>query len=183
MSGFVVWCTGLSGAGKSTLSRLVFEELCRRGHPAELLDGDEVRAHLSKGLGFSSEDRDTNVLRIGWVASMLSRHGVGVVTAAISPYAETRARVRAMCPNFFEVFVDAPLEVVARRDVKGLYAKAMAGEVAHFTGVSDPYEPPANPEVHVRTDQEPSTASADRVIAALEQRRLLEPRSGPAVRP
>lgn len=173
MAGFVVWCTGLSGAGKSTLSQLVYAEVCRRGHPAQLLDGDAVREHLSKGLGFSKEDRDINVLRIGWVASLLSRHGVGVITAAISPYAETRAQVRAMCTNFHEVFVDAPLDVVAGRDVKGLYARAMAGEIPHFTGVNDPYEPPANPEVHVRTDQESCVASAARVIRALEERHVL----------
>lgn len=171
--GYVLWFTGLSGAGKSTVAGLVEEEIRRRGAPVESLDGDVVRTHLSKGLGFSREDRDTNVLRIGFVASLLSRHGVGVLTAAISPYADTRAQVRAMTTNFTEIFVDAPLATCVERDVKGLYAKAMAGEISEFTGVSDPYESPENPEIHLRTDLETPEESAARVVAYLDERRLL----------
>lgn len=172
-AGYVLWFTGLSGAGKSTVAGLVADELRSRGAPLEVLDGDEVRTHLSKGLGFSREDRDTNVLRIGWVAGLLSRHGVGVVTAAISPYAATRAEARAMCTNFVEIFVDAPLAACEARDVKGLYAKARAGEIPQFTGVSDPYEPPLEPEVHLRTDRESPEESAANVLAYLEKRDLL----------
>ena len=170
--GWVLWFTGLSGAGKSTIAGLVAEALARRGVPLEVLDGDEVRTHLTAGLGFSRADRDTNVLRIAWVAGRLSAHGVGVITAAISPYAETRARARALCTNFVEVHVDAPLAVAEQRDVKGLYAKARRGEIANFTGVSDPYEPPVQPDVHLRTDTEPAAASAARVLRHLEQRGL-----------
>lgn len=172
-AGYVLWFTGLSGSGKSTVAGLVEAELRRRGAPVESLDGDEVRTHLSKGLGFSREDRDTNIRRIGFVAGLLSRHGVGVLTAAISPYAATRAEVRAMTTNFTEIFVDAPLETCMERDVKGLYRKAMAGEIANFTGVSDPYEPPEAPEIHLRTDQQTPEESADAVIAYLEARGLI----------
>jgi adenylylsulfate kinase len=168
--GYLLWFTGLSGAGKSTIAELVEAELRGRGCPLERLDGDEVREHLSQGLGFTREDRDTNVLRIGWVASLLSRHGVGVLTAAISPYAETRAAVRAMTTNFTEIFVDAPLEEVVRRDVKGLYRRALAGEIPHFTGVSDPYEAPTAPELRLRTAEETPEASAARVVAYVEGR-------------
>lgn len=168
--GYLLWFTGLSGAGKSTVAELVEAELRHRHLPVERLDGDEVREHLSAGLGFSREDRDINIRRIGWVASLLTRHGVGVLTAAISPYAQTRAEVRAMTTNFTEIFVDAPLEEVMRRDVKGLYARALAGKIPQFTGVSDPYEPPASPELHLRTDQETPAASAARVLAYVEER-------------
>lgn len=168
--GYLLWFTGLSGAGKSTIAELVELELRARAAPVERLDGDEVREHLSRGLGFSREDRDTNVRRIGWVASLLTRHGVGVLTAAISPYAATRAEVRAMATNFTEIFVDAPLEEVARRDVKGLYRRAMAGEIPQFTGVSDPYEAPTAPELHLRTAEEEPAASAARVLAYVEER-------------
>jgi adenylylsulfate kinase len=168
--GYLLWFTGLSGAGKSTIAELVDAELRRRGALIERLDGDEVREHLSKGLGFSREDRDTNVLRIGWVASLLSRNGVGVLTAAISPYAATRAQVRAMTTNFTEVFVDAPLDEVMRRDVKGLYERAVAGEIPNFTGVSDPYEAPVSPELHLRTDAESPQESAAKVLAYVEER-------------
>ncbi|CAN5804105.1 N/A [soil metagenome] len=174
-AGYVLWFTGFSGAGKSTVAGLVGDELRRRGAPLELLDGDEVRTHLSKGLGFSREDRDTNILRIGWVAGLLSRHGVGVITAAISPYAQTRGQVRQMTTNFVEIFVDAPLAECARRDVKGLYAKAEAGDIATFTGVSDPYEPPAAPEIHLRTDQESPQESAAKVLAYLDERGWAQP--------
>ena len=172
-AGWVLWFTGLSGAGKSTITGLVAAELARRGVPLEVLDGDEVRTHLTAGLGYSRADRDTNVLRIAWVAGKLSAHGVGVITAAISPYAEARAQARALCTNFIEVHVDAPLAVTERRDVKGLYAKARSGQIADFTGVSDPYEPPAAPDLHLRTDSEPPAASAARVLAYLEERGLV----------
>lgn len=171
--GWVLWFTGLSGAGKSTVAALVADELTRRGVPIEVLDGDEVRTHLTAGLGYSRADRDTNVLRIAWVAGKLSAHGVGVITAAISPYADTRAQARTLCTNFVEVHVDAPLAVTEQRDVKGLYAKARGGQIPHFTGVSDPYEAPAEPDLHLRTDTEDPQASARRVMAHLEEHRLI----------
>jgi adenylylsulfate kinase len=171
--GFVLWFTGFSGAGKSTIAGKVVSQLRERGVPVELLDGDEVRTHLSKGLGFGKEDRDTNVRRIAWVAGLLSRHGVGAVTAAISPYANIRAEARAMADVFVEVFVDAPLEECRQRDVKGLYARADRGEIPNFTGVNDPYEPPEHPEVHVKTDQQSPEESAQAVVAYLEQRGLV----------
>ncbi|MFD1730651.1 adenylyl-sulfate kinase [Deinococcus malanensis] len=152
-TGRVVWFTGLSGAGKSTLASALYEELINRGEQVELLDGDAVRENLSKGLGFTKADRDTNVRRIAFVAGLLAKHGVTVLVSAISPYAETRREVLASLPNPTEVFVDAPLEVVTERDVKGLYLKALAGEIAHFTGVSDPYEAPENPDLHLHTDR------------------------------
>lgn len=152
-TGRVVWFTGLSGAGKSTLASALYAELTARGVPTELLDGDAVRENLSKGLGFSKADRDTNVRRIGFVAGLLAKHGVTVLVSAISPYADTRREVLSTLPNPTEVFVDAPLEVVTQRDVKGLYLKALAGEIQHFTGVSDPYEAPESPDLHLRTDQ------------------------------
>ena len=165
--GFTVWLTGLSGAGKSTIARGVAEELRRRGMKVEVLDGDVIRTNLSKGLGFSKEDRDTNVLRVGWVAEVLSRNGVAAVCALISPYRETRNQVRQRIPNFVEVFVNAPLEEVIRRDVKGLYKKALAGEIKHFTGVSDPYEPPEHPEVVCNTAEETVEESVQKVLAYL----------------
>ncbi|GGS13428.1 adenylyl-sulfate kinase [Deinococcus knuensis] len=152
-TGLVVWLTGLSGAGKSTLASALYEELLARGVAVELLDGDAVRENLSKGLGFSKADRDTNVRRIGFVAGLLAKHGVTVLVSAISPYADTRREVLSGLPNALEVFVDAPLDVVTARDVKGLYLKAIAGEIPHFTGVSDPYEAPENPDLHLRTDR------------------------------
>src|SRR3982074_890819 len=145
--GFVVWFTGLSGAGKSTIAGALKEELERRGRHVELLDGDEVRTHLSKGLGFSKEDRDTNIRRIGYVAGLVARSGGVAITAAISPYREVRDEVRAQTPGFVEVYVRCPLETLVDRDTKGLYRKALAGEIANFTGVSDPYEEPLHPEV------------------------------------
>src|SRR5881398_2424920 len=154
--GFTLWFTGLSGAGKTTIAELVRPELERRGRNVEWLDGDEVREHLSKGLGFSKEDRDTNIDRIGWVASRLTRHVAAVIVSAISPYTEARDNARAMVEEhgtFVEVFVDASVEECARRDVKGLYEKAFRGEIKEFTGVSDPYEAPASPELVVDTEQ------------------------------
>lgn len=152
-TGRVVWFTGLSGAGKSTLANALHAELLARGVSVELLDGDAVRENLCRGLGFSREDRDTNIRRIGFVAGLLAKHGVTVLVSAISPYADTRRDVLTGLPNALEVFVDAPLEVVTGRDVKGLYLKALAGEIPHFTGVSDPYEAPTTPDLHLRTDR------------------------------
>lgn len=167
---FVLWFTGYSGAGKSTISAVLVEELRRRGRNVEVLDGDVVRTHLSKGLGFGREDRDTNVRRIGWVAATLAKHGCIAVCAAISPYRAVRDEVRAMSGGrFVEVFLDVPLEVCERRDVKGLYRRARAGEIPEFTGVSDPYEPPLRPEVVCRTHEEPVAASAARILAACEE--------------
>ena len=151
-AGRVLWLTGLSGAGKSTLASALHQELVSAGVKTELLDGDAVRENLSKGLGFSKADRDTNVRRIGFVAGLLARHGVTVLVSAISPYEAARREVLASLPNAVEIFVDAPLATVTERDVKGLYVRAIAGEIPHFTGVSDPYEAPTAPELHLRTD-------------------------------
>ncbi len=175
-SGYTVWFTGLSGAGKTTVSRLVGAELVRHGIHVEVLDGDVVRTHLSKGLGFSKEDRDTNIERIGWVASRLARAGTAVVVAAISPYAAARKRARAMTEEFapfLEVYVRASVDECVRRDPKGLYARALAGEVADFTGISAPYEEPLAPELVLDTELDEPTASAGHVIALLEARGLL----------
>src|ERR671922_384365 len=174
--GFTLWFTGLSGAGKTTIAELVRPQLERRGRLVEWLDGDEVREHLSKGLGFSKADRDTNIDRIGWVASRLTRHGAAVICSAISPYREARRKAREMVEEhgaFLEVFVDASVEECARRDVKGLYEKAFRGEIKEFTGVSDPYEPPPNPEGRIESEHEEPAASARRVPTALEERGLI----------
>jgi adenylylsulfate kinase len=172
--GFTVWMTGLSGAGKSTISNLLEQRLRDAGLGVEVLDGDVVRTHLSKGLGFSREDRDTNILRIAFVASLLTRHGVAVITAAISPFAETRQQAREQIgPDFVEVYVHCPLEELVRRDVKGLYAKALRGEVQNFTGVSDPYEEPLHPDVTVHTDRETVEQSVEKILAVLRQRGYL----------
>ena len=168
--GFTLWFTGLSGAGKSTIAHLVGPELDRRGLVVEYLDGDTVRTHLSKGLGFSKEDRDTNIERIGWVASRLTRQGGAVIAAAISPYEQTRQNVRSMVEEFgtfVEVFVKASVDECARRDVKGLYEKAFAGEIKGFTGVDDPYEEPLHPEVVCETEKETPDESAERVLRKL----------------
>ncbi len=176
--GFVLWFTGMSGAGKSTLAGRLTEEFQTRGYKVELLDGDEVRTHLSKGLGFSREDRDTNVRRIGWVARVLARNGVIAITAAISPYAEIRAEIRAETERegraaFVEVYASAPLEALVERDVKGLYKKALAGEIQNFTGVSDPYEIPASPDVTAHTSQESIEVSTARILSHLQERGLI----------
>src|SRR5213082_1723280 len=165
--GFTLWFTGLSGAGKTTIAELVRPELERRGLLVEWLDGDEVRTHLSKGLGFSKEDRDTNIERIGWVASRLTRHGATVICAAISPYEDTRRHARHMVEQFgpfVEVYVKASVDECARRDVKGLYEKAFAGEITGFTGVDDPYEEPAAAEIVIDTEQHDPEACARLVV-------------------
>ena len=169
MNGFVVWMTGLSGAGKSTIATRLQHELAQRGRRAEVLDGDGVRTNLSKGLGFSKEDRDTNIRRIGYVARLLARNGGVAITAAISPYREVRDEIRAQTPGFVEVYVECSLNALIRRDTKGLYKKALAGEIASFTGVSDPYEPPLHPEVVVNTGIETVDASVEKVLQALER--------------
>jgi adenylylsulfate kinase len=174
--GFTLWFTGLSGSGKTTISELVERELRNRERPVEVLDGDIVRTNLSKGLSFSRDDRNINVLRIGFVANLLTRNGVGVIVSAISPYKEARDQVRRRIVDFVEVFVDAPLEVCAERDVKGLYKKAFAGEIKGFTGVSDPYEPPNAPDLVLKTDEESPEDSARRVIEKLEFFGYLWPR-------
>jgi len=181
--GFTVWFTGLSGAGKSTLASLLAEELRDRGASVELLDGDEIRNNLSSGLGFSKADRDANIQRIAYVAKLLSRNGVVAITAAISPYRETRFRARASIGNFVEVFADCPLEVCEQRDVKGLYKRARAGEIAQFTGISDPYEAPVNPEVHLRTDLDTPDRCVKVIIDTLIERGHLqdEPAGAPGV--
>lgn len=168
--GFTLWFTGLSGAGKSTIADRVGHVLEEHGRTVEYLDGDVVRTHLSKGLGFSKEDRDTNIERIGWVASRLTRHGAAVVVSAISPYEETRQRARSLVEEygpFVEVFVQASVEACAERDTKGLYAKAFAGEIKEFTGVSDPYEEPVSPDLVVPTEIETPEQSAERVLERL----------------
>jgi adenylyl-sulfate kinase len=168
--GVTVWLTGLSSAGKSTLSRAVYERLWARGHRVELLDGDEVRQHLSRGLSFSKEDRNENIKRIGFVAEMLARHGVIAIVSAISPYREVRDEVRARITNFLEVYVNAPIGTCEERDVKGLYRRARAGEIPGFTGIDDPYEPPLSPEVECRTDRETIAESAQKIVDAVEAR-------------
>jgi adenylylsulfate kinase len=174
--GFTLWFTGLSGAGKTTISKLVVSELEARGSAIEVLDGDVVRQNLSKGLGFSKEDRDTNIRRVAFVADLLSRNGVPVITAAISPYRAIRDEARAqMDGRFIEAYVKASVEECERRDVKGLYAKARAGEIKEFTGVSDPYEPPENAEIVLETEEQTPEESAAAIIAYLDERELIPP--------
>jgi len=171
--GFTLWFTGLSGAGKSTISGIIEKRLREAGAKVEVLDGDVVRENLSKGLGFSKEDRDENIRRIGFVCELLSRNGVIAMVAAISPYRAVREQIRQRIQNFVEVYVECPLEVVAGRDVKGLYKKAIAGEIPQFTGVSDPYEPPLSPEVVVHSASQSPEESANRVWAKLEELGLI----------
>jgi adenylyl-sulfate kinase len=163
----------MSGAGKSTIAEQLMAAFRAEQAKAELLDGDIVRTNLSQGLGFNREDRDTNVRRIGFVCELLSRNGVIVVVAAISPYRDTREEVKAKIENFVEVYVECPVEVLASRDVKGLYKKALAGEVTNFTGISDPYEPPEKPDVVVHSDIETVSESVDRIWRELERRELI----------
>jgi adenylylsulfate kinase len=172
--GAVIWFTGLSGSGKTTIAHHVEEKLLESGIPVEILDGDVVRENLSKGLGFSKEDRDVNIRRIAFVAHLLQRNGVFVITAAISPYRAIREEARAMIKDFIEVYAEAPLEVCEQRDVKGLYAKARAGEIKGFTGIDDPYEPPPGPEVTCRTNRETVEESAQKVLDKLIQLKFLE---------
>jgi len=172
--GCVIWFTGLSGSGKTTIAHAVEEKLLQSGVPVEILDGDVIRENLSKGLGFSKEDRDINIRRIAFVAHLLQRNGVFVITAAISPYEAVRNEARAMIKDFVEVFADAPIDVCERRDVKGLYAKARAGELKGFTGVDDPYEPPPHPEVLCKTGEETVEHSTQMVIDKLIELKYLE---------
>jgi adenylylsulfate kinase len=174
--GFCLWFTGLSGSGKTTITTQLVKELRRRETKLEVLDGDVVRENLSKGLGFSKEDRDTNIRRIAFVANLLSRNGVPVITAAISPYREIRDEARALMDGrFIETYVEASVEVCEERDVKGLYAKARSGEIKEFTGVSDPYEPPENPEIVIDTEQQSPEESAQQILRYLEERELIPP--------
>ena len=169
-SGITIWLTGLPCSGKTTITRILEKVLWEAGHRVEVLDGDEVRQHLSKGLGFSLEDRNENVLRIGYVAKLLTRNGVVTLTAVVSPYRAVREEVRQLIgQQFIEVYVKCPIEELIRRDVKGMYAKALSGEIANFTGISDPYEEPLNPDVLVETDQETEEESASKIIAKLEE--------------
>lgn len=176
--GFTVWLTGLSGTGKTTLSQLIAPELRARSINVEVLDGDEVRTNLSKGLGFSKEDRDTNIRRIGYVSRLLARNGVGVISAAISPYRKIRDEVRRSIEAdgvpFIEVYLRCPIDVLAERDVKELYRKALSGEIAGFTGVSDPYEAPEEPDIVIESDRESVAESAQKIIRELERRKLIQ---------
>jgi adenylylsulfate kinase len=167
--GFTIWFTGLSGAGKSTLAEIIEQRLRERGHNVEVLDGDEVRTHLSKGLGFSKEDRDINIKRIAFVSKLLTRNGVVTISAAIAPYREAREWARQEIGNFVEVYVKCPLEVCRQRDVKGLYKLVDEGKIKNFTGVDDPYEEPGNPEVIVETDKESIEESVQKIFAKLEE--------------
>jgi adenylyl-sulfate kinase len=180
--GYVLWMTGLSGAGKTTIALILEEELQSRGCRFERLDGDVVRESLTRDLGFTKEDRDKNIERVSFVAKLLSRNSVGCVCSFISPYQAVRDQVRANTTNFIEVFIDAPLDVVMGRDVKGLYQKAIAGEIPNFTGISDPFEAPENPEIHIHTDQETPAESAQRILSYLEEARFIPVRE-PALQP
>lgn len=171
--GFVVWMTGLSGSGKTTIAHILVDELRARGVRVERLDGDVVRQSLTRDLGFSKEDRDKNIERVAFVAKLLSRNGVGCVCSFISPYQVVRDMVRENTTNFLEVYVDAPLEVVIQRDVKGLYEKAMAGEIPNFTGISDPFEAPIQPDIHLRTDRQTPEECARQILDYLESAKLV----------
>ena len=175
MKGFTLWFTGLSGSGKSTLSLALETVLLERGLNVEILDGDEVRTNLSKGLGFSKEDSDTNSRRIGYVCNLLSRNGVVAISAAISPYREIRDELRGKIDDFVEVYTECSIDELARRDPKGLYKKALAGEIANFTGVSDPYESPGNPEIVCDTEAESQQQSLDKIVRSLELMGLIPP--------
>lgn len=173
--GFTLWFTGMSGAGKSTISEQIYARLKDSGAKVELLDGDVVRTNLSKGLGFSKEDRDSNIRRIGFVCDLLSRNGVIAIVAAISPYRAVREEVRDRIgkDRFVEIYVHCPIEVLAQRDVKGLYKKALAGEIPEFTGVSDPYEPPTDPDITVDSSKEALGTSVERVWSKLRELELV----------
>jgi adenylyl-sulfate kinase len=171
--GFTLWLTGLSGAGKTTIAVALAEKLRERNVKVERLDGDTVRQSLTRDLGFSKEDRDKNIERVTFVAKLLSRNGVGVIASFISPYQAVRDQARAETTNFIEVFVDAPIEVCAERDVKGMYAKAYAGEIPNFTGVSDPYEAPVSPDIAVQTHLETVDESVANIINYLETKQFI----------
>jgi adenylylsulfate kinase len=173
--GFTIWFTGLSGSGKSTLSEIIEARLKARGRNVEILDGDIVRTHLSKGLGFSREDRDTNIKRIAFVCSLLTRNGVVCISAAIAPYREAREWAREQIGNFVEVYVKCPIEVCRQRDVKGLYKLVDEGKIKGFTGVDDPYEEPEHPELVIESDKESVEESVARIFARLEELGYLEP--------
>jgi len=178
--GFTLWFTGLPCSGKSTLAEIIAPELARRGRTVDILDGDVVRTNLTKGLGFSKEDRDENIRRIGFVCGLITKHGGIAISAAISPYRSVRDEVRSKIENFVEVFVDTPLELCIQRDVKGMYKKAIAGEMKNFTGISDPYEAPLNPEIVIQTQKESEQESAVRILGSLERMGLIEPAHEPA---
>ena len=174
-AGTTLWMTGLSGAGKTTIAELLAEKLIRRGEKVEILDGDVVRTNLSKGLGFSKEDRETNLMRIGFVCKLLSRNGAIAIAAAISPYDYIRKNLRKEDENFVEIYVNAPIEKCIERDVKGLYKKALAGEIKQFTGIDDPYEAPEDAEIEVHTDRESPEESVDFIIRRMEELGRIEP--------
>lgn len=171
--GFVLWMTGLSGSGKTTIAKIVEGELRERGLKVERLDGDTVRQNLTSDLGFSKEDREKNIERVTFVAKLLSRNGVACICSFISPYTAIREKVRRETTNFIEVYIDADLDTVIERDVKGLYKKAMAGEIPNFTGISDPFEPPDAPDIHIRTDDQAPVDCANRILEALEDMGLI----------
>ena len=179
--GFTVWLTGLSGAGKSTIANLLEQEIRKSTKNVEVLDGDVVRTNLSKGLGFSKEDRDTNIRRIAFVCDLLTRNGVAVISAAISPYRDVRDESLAIIGDYIEVYVKCTLDELVYRDVKGLYAKALRGEIENFTGVSDPYEEPINPDVLVETDKETVEQSVDKILVALQGKGYLRSRQSDAI--
>ncbi len=172
-TGCTLWLTGMSGSGKSTISHLLEQRLRAAGARVEVLDGDVVRTYLCKGLGYTREDRDENVRRIGFVCELLSRNGVIAIAAAISPYRASREEVRKRIPNFLEIYLSCPMEVLIERDVKGLYKKALAGEILHFTGISDPYEPPVDPELTIDSSLEDPCHSVDRIWSKLQQMGLI----------
>jgi adenylyl-sulfate kinase len=171
--GFTLWLTGMSGAGKSTTAHLLEQRFRARGAKVEVLDGDVVRTHLSKGLGYSQEDRNENIRRIGFVCELLSRNGVIVIAAVISPYRAARDSVRDRIPDFVEVYIECPMDVLVERDTKGLYKKALAGQIPNFTGISDPYEPPLSPEVTIHSAHEPPENAVQKIWTALEERGLI----------
>jgi adenylyl-sulfate kinase len=177
--GLTLWFTGLSGSGKTTASHLLAQRLRSTGARVEVLDGDVVRTHLSKGLGFSKEDREENIRRIGFVCELLSRNGVIAIAAAISPYRAMRDQVRTKIPNFIEVYMDCPVDVLVQRDAKGLYKKALAGEISNFTGISDPYEPPLHPEVTIYSGYETVEQGVERIWTTLRTQGLISPQRLP----